>query len=225
MLSVLAFAVAGYLLGSLPTAYLAGRWLRGIDLRRYGSGNLGGSNVDRHISRPAGAIVAVIDGLKAALPAYFGMRLGGYSLGVAGAIGATLGHCWSLYLGFTGGRGVATTAGGLMALFPPGSLALIVAHFAGSLVHLAPVADLALVLAMPVAAWLITHQVALALGCAGILLILIVKRLEANRLPLPLDRGERRRVMLRRLLLDRDSPVGQEWVTRGPDSTTSARDC
>jgi acyl phosphate:glycerol-3-phosphate acyltransferase len=216
MLTTLIWAIIGYLCGSLPTAYLAGKWLRGIDLRRYGSGNLGGSNVDQHISRPAGLAVATIDALKALLPAYLGLRLGGYPGGVGGAIGATLGHCWSLYLGFRGGRGMSTTAGGLMPIFPQGSLALIVVHFGASLLHWAPLGDLAAVLAMPLAAWLVTRQPAVALGCVGILLIVLAKRLEANRLPLPSDPAARRLVFARRLLLDRDIATRAVWTERRP---------
>ncbi|MFZ3071390.1 MAG: glycerol-3-phosphate acyltransferase, partial [Anaerolineaceae bacterium] len=74
MWQLLILILVGYLLGSIPTAYLAGKWVKGIDLREYGSGTPSSSMVWEHVSRWAVLPVAVIDVLKATLAAWLGMR-------------------------------------------------------------------------------------------------------------------------------------------------------
>jgi len=98
--------IGAYLLGSIPTAYLAGRWLKGIDIRQHATGNVGGSNVWHSVTHWAIVPVGLFDVCKAALPAW--LALGPLELGYPLAIGvglcAALGHAWSPFLGLTGGR-------------------------------------------------------------------------------------------------------------------------
>src|SRR5580658_2894559 len=113
-------AALGYLLGSIPTGYLAGR-AKGIDIRAVGSGNIGATNAFRILGKPAGTLVLVVDGLKgwaaaALLPGWVQSLVGGSGAGgpdsaeylaiIAGA-GAVLGHVYTCWLKFKGGKGIA----------------------------------------------------------------------------------------------------------------------
>jgi glycerol-3-phosphate acyltransferase PlsY len=110
----------GYLLGSVPFSYLAGR-LRGVDLRQHGSGNLGASNTYRVLGASYAVPVLVLDiGKGAAAVLLAGWLSGGKPglWGSAAALGAIVGHIWSVFLAFRGGKGVATAAGAFLALTP-----------------------------------------------------------------------------------------------------------
>lgn len=83
----------GYLMGSIPTSYLAGHWLKGIDLRRYGSGTVSGTGVYYHVSRPAVVAVGVLDIAKVWLPTWLGLRWGlGLGIALAAGLAAMVGH-------------------------------------------------------------------------------------------------------------------------------------
>lgn len=111
--------VLGYLLGSIPSAYIAGRLGKGVDIRQVGGGNMGALNVMREIGRLAGVAVLIADigkGLAAALIAgWMGLSL--IWIFMAG-FAAVVGHNWPIFLGFKGGKGAATTIGVLLALVP-----------------------------------------------------------------------------------------------------------
>jgi glycerol-3-phosphate acyltransferase PlsY len=115
-----AWLFASYLVGAIPTGYLAGRLFRGIDLRQYGSRNPGATNVYRVLGWKYAVPVALVDVAKGALPVLlFGPRISPAPL-VAAACGvaAVAGHALSPFLGFRGGKGVATAAGAMLALAP-----------------------------------------------------------------------------------------------------------
>jgi glycerol-3-phosphate acyltransferase PlsY len=120
------YLLACYLLGAIPTGYLMGR-ARGVDIRREGSGNMGATNVLRVLGKGPGALVLVIDIAKGAaaaalLPLYFGVA-GPWLL--LGALAAVLGHNYTCFLGFKGGKGVATSAGVCLGLAPHATLTII----------------------------------------------------------------------------------------------------
>ena len=115
--------VAGYLLGSIPFAYLAGKLTRGIDLRQHGSGNLGATNVYRTLGWKVAAVVFLLDLLKGALPVLLVKRYAvGSHLGlwaIAAGVAAIAGHAKPIFLLWRGGgKGVATAAGVFLALAP-----------------------------------------------------------------------------------------------------------
>jgi acyl phosphate:glycerol-3-phosphate acyltransferase len=120
MLIVIMLATA-YLLGSIPTAIIAGRLLKGIDIRTEGSGNAGATNAARALGFKAGLIVAVIDLAKGLVAVLLVSRIAPFA-GSAGAvlcgIAAMAGQIFPLFAGFRGGKGVATSAGAAIALFP-----------------------------------------------------------------------------------------------------------
>jgi glycerol-3-phosphate acyltransferase PlsY len=117
----IAAVLGSYILGSIPSGYWYGR-LRGIDIRKQGSGNLGATNALRVLGVPAGILVLCIDVAKgfvavAALPLLTPYPGSDY-LRVACGLAAVLGHTYTLFLNFKGGKGVATTYGVLLALAP-----------------------------------------------------------------------------------------------------------
>lgn len=117
-------AVFGYLFGGIPTGLLLVRAVKGVDIRRYGSGNIGTANVIRVAGPWVGAAVFVADFLKGLLPVLVARELTGLPVSEALAgLAAVCGHCWPVYLGFRGGRGVATGVGALAAVAPLFALA------------------------------------------------------------------------------------------------------
>jgi glycerol-3-phosphate acyltransferase PlsY len=111
--------VASLLIGAVPWGFLAGKASRGIDLRAVGSGGTGATNVLRTLGPRASAVVALLDILKGLLPVVLARSAGFDPAWVAAAAVATVvGHCWSPFIGFKGGKGVATGAGAAIALFP-----------------------------------------------------------------------------------------------------------
>lgn len=120
----LATALA-FLVGSIPWGYLAGRIAKGVDLRAVGSGGTGATNVLRTLGVKASLAVFVLDFLKGFLPVVVALRAGlDPSWTGAVAVATVAGHCWSPFIGFKGGKGVATGAGAALALFPLTLLAL-----------------------------------------------------------------------------------------------------
>lgn len=117
---LLGYLLIVYLLGSIPTGLLVGRGFYNIDIRQYGSKNIGATNTYRVLGLPAALLVFLGDALKGIVAVYlfepleFPMVLGG--------LVALLGHNWSIFLGFKGGRGVATGLGVLIGLAPVVSL-------------------------------------------------------------------------------------------------------
>lgn len=137
LISYVPVAVLGYLLGGIPTAFLVAR-RRGVDIRRVGSGNVGGTNALRALGWKVGVTVMAVDAAKGAVAAWVLPRLPLWPgdqayLGLAGGLAAIVGHVFSPYLRFRGGKGVAAAAGVLGALAPlptavaAGAFALVVA--------------------------------------------------------------------------------------------------
>ena len=113
--------VAAYLLGSVPSSYLAGRWTRRIDLRQHGSGNLGATNTFRVLGARVAAPVMVFDVLKGFAPAALFTQWDGqeaWTWALAYGAAAILGHVFPVYMRFRGGKGVATATGVFLALSP-----------------------------------------------------------------------------------------------------------
>jgi glycerol-3-phosphate acyltransferase PlsY len=122
--------LAAYLLGATPTSYLAGKMGRGIDLREHGSKNLGATNVYRILGWKYAIPVALFDIAKGAIPVLFFSRWAGAAqypwLPVALGGAAVVGHMFSPFVSFKGGKGVATAAGMFLALAPVAVLIAIV---------------------------------------------------------------------------------------------------
>lgn len=162
-------AAAGYLLGSIPTGYLVAR-AKGVDIRTVGSGNMGATNVFRTLGKAAGIFVLLVDALKGWLacgwlPALvlknFGPNFFAQNhaleerLAILAGVAAILGHNYTCWLKFKGGKGIATTAGVLMALVPNAllvALAIWIVTFAVS--RYVSVASIVAAFCLPFATWL-----------------------------------------------------------------------
>jgi glycerol-3-phosphate acyltransferase PlsY len=207
--------LAGYLLGSIPFAYLAARLAKGIDIRRYGSGTVSGSMIFEHVHRWMVVPVGILDVAKAALPTYLAIKMGlGEASAVAAGLAALIGHNWPVYLGFTGGRGISSILGIFLVLFPWGDVWLLGFLALGyALRDSAPFA-LGSIATMPLLILVVGGSGVLFWLCGLVFFVVIVKRLEANRRPLPPLGRERRNVILMRLFLDRDMMDHKAWIQR-----------
>ncbi|MFA5139760.1 MAG: glycerol-3-phosphate 1-O-acyltransferase PlsY [Elusimicrobiota bacterium] len=109
-----------YFLGGVPSGYIIARRVRGIDIRKHGSGNPGTANVYRSVGRKAGLLTLAADALKGFLPVYLAIVFYPEQQAVSLLCGAMaiIGHVWTVFLNFGGGKGVATTAGVFLALLP-----------------------------------------------------------------------------------------------------------
>jgi glycerol-3-phosphate acyltransferase PlsY len=127
MLQALPWLIASYLVGAIPTSYLVGKWFRGIDLREHGSRNLGATNLYRVLGWRFAIPVGLFDVAKGAVPVLlFGPQAPEtpYFAVWCGAL-AVAGHTLSVFVGFRGGKGVATAAGMLIALAPLALAAIV----------------------------------------------------------------------------------------------------
>ncbi len=127
--------IIGYLLGSIPFGLLISRRAGGVDIRQYGSGRTGTTNVLRTAGKKAAVLAAFLDILKGVLAVVFAglivgksyLVIGDFALGiliaqVLAGLAAIVGHIWPIFLKFRGGRGVATFIGGMVALYPPAGI-------------------------------------------------------------------------------------------------------
>ncbi len=121
---ILAFVV-GYLLGSIPFGILVTRLGGGIDPRTIGSGNIGATNVLRSGNKKLAALTLLGDALKGTAAVLLGWFLGGEGTAIAAGLGAFLGHLFPIWLGFKGGKGVATYLGVVLGLQPLAALVFV----------------------------------------------------------------------------------------------------
>jgi glycerol-3-phosphate acyltransferase PlsY len=157
-LPILAALLVGYLAGSIPFGLLLTRLGGAGDIRTLGSGNIGATNVLRTGRRGLAAATLALDLLKGALPVWAASRLGGPDLAVAAGAGAVLGHCFPAWLGFKGGKGVATAGGVILALTPmvvAPALAVLAAAF--WLTRYVSLGSILAAIAAPLLAWLMGH--------------------------------------------------------------------
>jgi glycerol-3-phosphate acyltransferase PlsY len=209
--------ICGYLLGSIPSAYLAGRWIKKIDLRQYGSGTVSGSMVWEHVAKWAVFPAGIFDIAKAILPTWLGIKLGyGELFAVFAGLAAVIGHNWPIYLKFTGGRGISPFLGILCVIFPWGIPWLLGFLAFGYLLGDSAPWTLASMITLPLLAHWISASDAVFWASGIMLLITFVKRLEANRRGLPEMKADRRKIIIRRLFLDRDIISRDEWINRRP---------
>jgi glycerol-3-phosphate acyltransferase PlsY len=126
MLSLGAIAVLSYLLGSIPFSIIVSRLVKGIDIREHGSKNAGASNVFRVVGPVPGVMVLLLDAFKGLAAVLFvtklslqsGVNLDPVYLKLLAAVSATLGHVYTIFAGFKGGKGIGTGAGALLGLIP-----------------------------------------------------------------------------------------------------------
>jgi len=118
----------GYLLGSFPSGYLAGRWCSGVDIRQLGSGSTGATNVLRQVGKGPALVVFVVDVFKGSAAVILARSLlgaGAHGWLVAAGLAVLAGHIWPVWLGWKGGKAVATGFGMLLGLVPAFGLACL----------------------------------------------------------------------------------------------------
>ncbi len=127
---ILASAGLSYLLGSIPTAYIFGKLLKGIDIREHGSKNVGATNAFRVLGKGPGAAVLILDIIKGIVAVVFvaGLLDASVTGCIIAAVAAVCGHNWTCFLNFKGGKGIATTLGvliGLTVVIPQARMAVL----------------------------------------------------------------------------------------------------
>jgi glycerol-3-phosphate acyltransferase PlsY len=182
-LNIALVSIVGYLLGAISFAVIVAR-SQGVDILKYGSGNPGATNVTRALGSKYGNIVFAGDALKGFIAAgwpllYMGEA--GLKLGILGLIASILGHSFSVFLKFKGGKGVATTMGGLVAMMPI-ALLIGVAVWAAIFftIRMVAIASILFAVSLPVSAYLLYGAGDPRLTLGVVLGVLIVARHRSN---------------------------------------------
>lgn len=177
MMSKALFLLASYLAGAIPTGYLLVRLKEHKDVRRFGSGSTGATNVFRLAGILYALPVIIVDILKGFLPAYLAMRwFGDIRLSLAAAALAVLGHCFPVYIGFRGGKGVATAMGAFLFFnFPGALLSLAVFLVVIVLTRYVSLGSLLAAFSFPVWSLILLRGTHVFYGSAAIALIVVVR--------------------------------------------------
>lgn len=151
LLSIFIVIVAGYLLGSISTGVVLSRLFAKTDIRSQGSGNAGTTNMLRVLGRKMALLTFIGDMLKGIIAVFIGKWLiGGELGGLLGVVGAVLGHYYPLYFGFKGGKGIATSFGSLLFVFPVQALlAFAVFLILVAVTHYVSVGSIAAAITLP----------------------------------------------------------------------------
>jgi glycerol-3-phosphate acyltransferase PlsY len=213
--------VVGYFLGSLPFGYLVAR-AKGVNIFEVGSRNPGATNVRRVLGSGPGNLVLALDALKGAVAAswallrYTDVTMNGSfdgglaaldfqvkgahwtSVGLAGLLGAMLGHGFSCFTRFRGGKGVATGAGGFIVVFPLGAvIALAAWAIVAAISRYVSVASIVAATSLPVSAWILRAGPVMLAACVAVAVFVIL----------------RHRANIARLLAGTESKIGQNAKT------------
>ncbi|MGE3142907.1 MAG: glycerol-3-phosphate 1-O-acyltransferase PlsY [Hyphomonadaceae bacterium] len=169
-------AVGGYLLGSIPFGLLLSRWAGLGDIRKVGSGNIGATNVLRTGRRDIALATLLLDAAKAGVALAIARALWGETAGLIAGAAAFVGHCFPVWLGFKGGKGVATFFGVLFAgLWPIGLLAGATWLAVAGLFRYSSLAALSAAAIAPLAAWIGGFDGASILFCAALALLIFLR--------------------------------------------------
>ena len=215
-------AVGAYLLGSVPSAYLAVRWSRGIDIRKYGTGNVGASNVLSTTSKRLAIPVTIFDIGKGAFIVWLAQRVGlGAAQQVTVGIITIIGHNWPIFLHFRGGRGIFTTLGIVTILSPWLGLIVSVLVFSLTPLRQSALGVLLALISLPFLSWFLSQplgidtddRLPITLGLVAIALMGLLKRVIVPRTELSksVPQGE---LFINRLLFDRDIRDRKAWINR-----------
>ena len=220
--------IGAYLLGSIPTAYLIGRIVKGVDIRGYGSGNVGSANLYEHVGKKWVYPVATAEVLvKGALPILVAVHILDIGRSSAYIIGPGLlvltGNNWSIFLKFQGGRGIAVAGGTLLAVTPILAFGCAVISIGGwKVAKSSGLWVLISLILLPLGSYLLHgnilgHSLNMVWYSLGLLGIVVLKRLLANWAPFPKE-VSRRKVLFNRLIRDRDVSDRTAWVRRSPEA-------
>ena len=227
MIGFVSLLIGAYLLGSVPAAYLVAKWRRGIDIRQYGSGNVGAANILAVVSKRWSIAVTIFDVGKGALMVWAAQLLGlGVVQQVTVGIVTIIGHNWPIFLRFKGGRGIFTSLGVITILSPKlGLIALVMPYLFAPFRQLSLGVTIALI-TIPILSWFLSQPLSvgeplpITLGFLTILLIVIFRRLSVPRSPTSasVSMGE---LIINRLLFDRDIRDRKAWISQTPPEPSS----
>jgi len=225
----IALILGAYLLGSVPTSYLTAKLARGIDLRQYGTGQVGGGNLWRMTSWRLGLPVGIFDLSKGLVMVWVAQLVGlGIAQQLVVGVAAIIGHNWPVFLRFSGGRGIGTAMGVILILplinemTSWATIACFGVLAVGSVIlRSSPLPVLAGVTALPLVSSFY-EPLSVTLGFVAIFLVIIIKRLTAPRAveAVSVSKG---RLLLNRLLFDRDIMDRKVWMYRMPSKASAKK--
>ena len=197
-------------------AYLVVKWRYGVDIRKYGSHQVGASNVFRSFSKKLGVMVGLYDLIKGATMVGIAQLLGmGIAFQVAVGLAVVIGHNWPVFLRFNAGRGVATTVGVSFYLLPLGIPGFIFCAIFTLLIGSSPLPLLAAIATMPLTSAGLQKPLPLTLGLTALLFLMIIRRLTAPKTALS-STVSTRELLINRLLFDRDIRDAKLWISQKP---------
>ena len=212
-------SIAAYLLGSVPAAYLAAKWYRGVDIRKLGTGKVGAANVLSAASKWLAIPVAIFDIGKGALMVWSAQLLGleAYQQITVGVI-TVIGHIWPIFLRFQGGRGVFTSLGVITMLSPWLGLIIFVMPYLFAPFRQVAFGVFGALVSLPIFSWFlnqplgIEERLPITLGFVALSLIGLSKRLVAPRTPLSKSVNPAE-LFINRVLFDRDIRDRKAWIS------------
>ncbi|MAG15222.1 MAG: hypothetical protein CL874_05025 [Dehalococcoidales bacterium] len=221
----LTLILGAYFLGSVPAAYVVARLARDIDLRQYGTGQVGGGNLWRMTSWRFGLPVGAFDFSKGLLMVWAAQAAGlDIAQQIAVGLAVVIGHNWSVFLRFSGGRGVATAIGVILILpvindlTPWVAVAFLTVLVTGVVLLHSSALPILLGTAVTPLVSLFYEPLSVTIGFLAIFLIIVTKRLTAPK-PEETTPTNKRRLLLYRLLFDRDIGDRKAWMYRSPPKT------
>ena len=212
--------IAAYFWGAIPVTHIVVKALKGVDLREYGSGSVGPSNAAHLVGRRIAIAIGVVEVLKGAAPIWVAQAID-LEIGQQIAAGVTciVGHNWSVWIRFKGGRGMSILLGVLLAMARLELLLVtIVALFGIAFWGSVPLFLGLSAALLPMWSWLLERSEAYILGLGLMALAIVIKRLVGNSLPEEWSG----RIIFYRLFFDRDVKDRNEWVRRGIETKPDA---
>jgi glycerol-3-phosphate acyltransferase PlsY len=178
-----ALVVASFFVGAIPFGLVVSKLFFRRDIRAEGSGNIGAANALRTLGKGGAIAVLVLDGLKGALPVIAGRAIDGQVLASVAAMAAILGHCFSPFLNFRGGKGVATNFGAVIALaWPAGGIFAVVWLAVVIATGFSSAGSMLACIAMAPALWVLSGPAGGIYGLVSAIVIVIMHRANIERL-------------------------------------------
>jgi glycerol-3-phosphate acyltransferase PlsY len=230
MLIWIVLIIGAYLVGSIPSSYLAAK-SRGIDLRQHGTNQVGGGNLWRTTSRKLGLAVGIFDFIKGIIMVWVAHSQGlDVSQQVVVGLATVVGHNWPVFLRFHGGRGVATTLGVVMVIPAingttpwPAVIAIGIVMVGTVIIRSSPLPVFLGAASLPLTYWALREETTVVLAFLTLFLVLVIKRLTAQ----PSQESvavSNKQLLINRLFFDRDIRDRKTWIARKPIDTQELLD-
>jgi len=220
--------IGAYLLGSVPAAYLAVKWARGVDIRKIGTGNVGASNVLRAGPKWLAVPVAIFDIGKGALIVWIAQLIDlNAAQQITVGILAIVGHNWPIFLRFRGGRGVFASLGVIAMISPKLGLIILVFPYLFAPIHQVALGVFLALASLPVLSWFLSapldieQRLPITIGLIVLSSMALFRRLLVSRTELSKSTPTWL-LILNRLLFDRDIWDRKAWINRGIQEKNSS---